>query len=341
MNDGDARSLAEKLLSQTQLGECVALERLQGGRNNRIYRINTEDRPLILKSYFEDPDDSRDRCGTETAFLKFTMNQHINTTPQLVAVDPEAKAALHSFVPGRRLSENDINDERVTAALDFVIALNEHRSKEIASELPLASEAYFSISDHRESIDERLRKLIAIERAGALDREVVSFVSRTLIPALDKIRIETDRVKDSIDRSYACISPSDFGFHNALLLYADDGSVVFHDFEYAGWDDPAKLISDFFCQPQIPVPIHYLPKFCQKISDLLSYSELDARVRTLLPLLEIKWCAIVLNDFVAEGARRREFAGDREDSSERRRRQFTKAKQLFNSYQQREVEWPT
>src|SRR6185503_11886129 len=46
------------------------------------------------------------------------------------------------------------------------------------------------------------------------------------------------------------LSPSDFGYHNAVL--ADDETVRFFDFEYAGWDDPAKLVCDFFNQVEVP-----------------------------------------------------------------------------------------
>jgi len=45
-----------------------------------------------------------------------------------------------------------------------------------------------------------------------------------------------------------CLSPSDFGFHNALV--DPSGALSFLDFEYAGRDDPAKPVSDFFCQPK-------------------------------------------------------------------------------------------
>ncbi len=40
------------------------------------------------------------------------------------------------------------------------------------------------------------------------------------------------------------VSPSDFGFHNALL--DDGGAISFLDFEYSGRDDPAKLDLRFF-----------------------------------------------------------------------------------------------
>ena len=42
------------------------------------------------------------------------------------------------------------------------------------------------------------------------------------------------------------MSPSDFGFHNVIKKKK---KLFFFDFEYAGMDDPVKLISDFICQP--------------------------------------------------------------------------------------------
>ena len=43
------------------------------------------------------------------------------------------------------------------------------------------------------------------------------------------------------------LSPSDFGFHNAILK--ESGDLVFLDFEYFGRDDPVKLMADFIWHP--------------------------------------------------------------------------------------------
>ena len=45
-------------------------------------------------------------------------------------------------------------------------------------------------------------------------------------------------VLDIADR---CVSPSDFGFHNAIVR--GSGEICFIDFEYAGWDDSAQVFS--------------------------------------------------------------------------------------------------
>src|SRR5207244_11655608 len=84
-----------------------------------------------------------------------------------------------------------------------------------------------------------------------------------------------------------CLSPSDFGFHNALL--ADDGRLRFLDFEYAGWDDPAKLVCDFFCQPACPVPMNHYSDFAKQVATLTSDPALHRmRMDLLLPLYRLK-----------------------------------------------------
>ena len=67
------------------------------------------------------------------------------------------------------------------------------------------------------------------------------------------------RIKENIFKSFSksemtkklnkkdlILSPSDFGFHNVIKK---NKKLFFFDFEYAGMDDPVKLISDFICQP--------------------------------------------------------------------------------------------
>ena len=54
------------------------------------------------------------------------------------------------------------------------------------------------------------------------------------------------------------ISQSDVGFHNMLV---GTNNVYFLDFEYSGWDDPGKLISDLLLQPDNNVPLKIFQRF--------------------------------------------------------------------------------
>ena len=110
--------------------------------------------------------------------------------------------------------------------------------------------------------------LIADEPTTALDvtiqKEVLDFVRSKLVISLERItdditsQYPDDKLKRILPHSSRIISPSDFGLQNMLVK---NNNVRFLDFEYSGWDDPAKLICDFGCHPEIPVKNEYLQLF--------------------------------------------------------------------------------
>jgi len=103
------------------------------------------------------------------------------------------------------------------------------------------------------------------------------------------------------------ITPSDFGLHNALI--SGSGEPYFIDFEYAGWDDPAKTICDFFLQPKIPIPQMHFHAFAQQVCSMSINSEQTLqRTKLMFPVCKVKWCCIVLNVFARAGKTRRQFA---------------------------------
>ena len=125
-----------------------------------------------------------------------------------------------------------------------------------------------------------------------------------------------------------CLSPSDFGFHNAIL--AADGRLRFFDFEYAGWDDPAKLICDFFCQPELSVNQEHWKFFVEQLILAVSAdAALRDRALLLLPAYRVKWCCIILNEFLGAGRDRRTFSMGEESAASRKSIQLNKARRLL------------
>jgi thiamine kinase-like enzyme len=102
------------------------------------------------------------------------------------------------------------------------------------------------------------------------------------------------------------LSPSDFGFHNSLRR--GDGRLVFLDFEYFGWDDPAKTVSDFLLHPAMELSPALRERFLTGALKAFGDPGLGARVRAVYPLFGLKWCAILLNEFTLEHMERRCFA---------------------------------
>ena len=132
----------------------------------------------------------------------------------------------------------------------------------------------------------------------------------------------------NLDPDQYCISPSDFGFHNALRM--PNGKIKFLDFEYAGWDDPAKMADDFFSQIAVPVPEQFFDRFVSEITLIFPNSDkLIARTGLLRPLYRIKWFCIVLNVFLPDHLERCQFAQDNMDVDMLKSIQLIKAQKIL------------
>ena len=102
----------------------------------------------------------------------------------------------------------------------------------------------------------------------------------------------TSYISQSICKEDLQISPSDFGFHNALKT---QNGPIFFDFEFSGWDDPAKTVIDFFLQPKVPVSKAYFERITNGFCLRLSKEELLVRIDCLHSILRVKWICIILN----------------------------------------------
>jgi len=333
------RSRAARLLSEIGCESNVELFPLGAGGNNRVYRVETNSHTYVLKEYFRHPGDIRDRLGAEFAFVQFAWARGIRCIPEAIVSDTSAGLGLFSFIEGDRIAPGSFSGAEIQEALEFVMSLNRCRHIQEARQLPDGSEACFSIDQHFDLIQRRLFRLSGIVPASPVDHEALVFVRETLSAAFEalKERILVDltekRIAHDVEllKGERVISPSDFGFHNALRR--PDGTLTFLDFEYAGWDDPAKLTGDFFSQVEVPVPIIYQDEVLTAISGILPERELALRrMNLLLPIYRIKWCCILLNHFLPVDSERRAFAQG--DAEGRKKEQINKAQKLFASLEQ-------
>lgn len=278
---------------------------LRGGRNNRVFKITTDAAQAVLfKAYFCSDADPRDRLRHEADFTRFAWDLGLRQLPEPIAQNGTLNAALFSFVCGQTLTCHTVQAEHVEQAIDFFRSLNADPTTPEATALPPASEACFTNIDHVALVDRRVRQLDAIAEPA-----VAAFVERELKPRWAEVHLPIGKADDAFQPTPICVSPSDFGFHNAIVR-DDTGQLAFHDFEYAGQDDPAKLLGDFFHQPDIPAPRETYAAFEDAVIDTLALDEAQRhRFRGLLPVYRIKWCSIVLAPLLPDAAERRAFAG--------------------------------
>lgn len=339
MRDPSINCIAANLLQKVGQAGAFRLITLAGGANNRVFQIRAGKNVFLLKIYFRDAFDRRDRLGTEYSFLSFAWNHGITCVPRPYAVDWKNGAALYEFISGRRFRAGDISLDTVRQAADFFIQMNLNLSSPEAAKLPTASEACFSMNEHMECVRRRVARLVLISGQTQYDRQAVTFIQTRLFPAWQQIESIISRLSQRLFKSFTQpirpivrrISPSDFGFHNAILPRM--GTIRFIDFEYAGWDDPAKTVCDFFCQVAMPVPQSFLPFFTKAILADQTKHEQEAcrrRIRFLLPLYQIKWGCILLNEFLPTDSARRDFAQAGESRIKRKARQLKKANALFD-----------
>lgn len=294
----------------------LKLERMPGGGNNRVRKIKTDTGIFLLKEYFHHDLDTRDRLGAEFAFSKFAWERGVRCIPQPLVRQLPCRLGLYEFVEGAPIKPGAVTRGHVMSACEFVLSLNRFRHDPLAVSLPTASDGCFSMMSHLESIDRRVAQLMAIEPISQTDRRTMVFVYERLEPLWRRLResvlarcaelrLDIHRVVPDHDR---IVSPSDFGFHNAIVR--PNGGVVFIDFEYAGWDDPAKCVLDFFNQVAVPVPREYVEPMMDKLAHALdSPAQFRQRVHILFPCYRLKWCCMRLMHMLPIHRERRSFAG--------------------------------
>jgi hypothetical protein len=423
------------LLASADLQGEFTVSDLPGGGNNKVYRIDIGETAALLKVYFRDEVDTRDRLGAEFSFCRFAWSAGVRSVPQPLAQDPAAGLGLYEFLQGRPLRNGEVDRPAVEQAVEFFCELNRHKSLPEAQSLRPGSEACFTMAEHLDCVDRRMKRFDQLDRTTPTGEEADALVHERLIPAWSRIREQVVAGGVALDEPLPpgdrCLSPSDFGFHNtiataqasdslpasslpspgtpafgseaqarrgegqggglegssskaarhsemkppppqpspgvpgegvnqapteweggvpgegekggivtrevspgALRVPEASGRLKFIDFEYSGWDDPAKTVCDFFCQPDVTVPMEFFEPvsraFVEDSSDPAAHLR---RIALLLPVYRVKWCCILLNEFLPVGSRRRSFAKDPASQEQRRAAQLHKVRRALEGLQ--------
>lgn len=305
----------------------------QGG-NNRLYRLDTDQGPVALKLYPATQGDSRDRLGAESGALAFLGRHGVGPVPRVLATDRAANLALYQWIEGEPPARPA--PAQVAAAADFAARLKDLRVADGAAALPLASEACLSAAELVTQLHHRLDRLRPAMAEAQLE-DARPFLTERLEPAVAAFVARMEQgyqargwaVDALLPAGRRTLSPSDFGFHNALADAA--GRLVFLDFEYFGLDDPVKLAADFVLHPGMRLAdgdkAAFLAALAATFRDDDGYAD---RLILLYPLYAMRWCLIMLNEFLPERWQRRALAGMR-DRDGALRTQLGKAAALLSA----------
>lgn len=305
----------------------TSVERLSGGFNCAIYRlVDSKRKSYIAKKYIVRKDDHADRLLVEFQSLTFLWRHDIRTIPEPVYRSSSNHLGVYRFVEGESLLRARYTYRNIIDAANFWRDIHKLKDLPAAKKLHIAKEACFTLVDYFTSVERRLVLLRSMPHREEF-RKLHEFLEREFLPFYKQIRqfvtVVSKRVNidahEVLPRSYRTLSPSDFGFHNALRTKV--GDLVFFDFEYFGWDDPAKTIADFFLHPKMALPYKLREYFYAQVIGMFDDASLSKRLPLVYMILSLKWCLIMLNEFTRERQSGNEIVF---------RRQLTKSRMQLN-----------
>jgi thiamine kinase-like enzyme len=280
------------------LGPNSVITKLRGGINNQVYVCSKAGHSFVIKGYPANSLSKHDRMRAEIDFLRLSQRLAPNYVPKLIAQDAVRRSIVLEHIHGMPYKEGEkLTNSDVSSAISFIHALNQKNSKADDCELQQAADGFMRITEHINNVQNRIDAL----QTNHLPKQCISLA----IEILDKLKSQWLIVKekteqalvrgeitDFLEESCQCYSPSDFGFHNAIKTSA---GVKFIDFEFAGQDDPAKTVSDFFLQPRIPINHKYINKLIDAFKNCISKNQLEKRTVILSSVLKMKWASIILS----------------------------------------------
>ena len=160
-----------------------------------------------------------------------------------------------------------------------------------------------------------------------LNQEFIPLFQDIVVWAKDYLQDNGVSCDAQLSRKFQTLSPSDFGFHNSLRI--DEQKIVFLDFEYFGWDDPAKMVSDFLWHPAMSLSEDLKVYFVRRMRTIFKEDPgFNVRLKSVFPLFGLKWCLIFLNEFISTESDRRDFASPFKNKTVVRLEQLIKAQTL-------------
>ena len=272
---------------------------IKGRGNSSVYKIELKSGSKYAGKLYPDPTfDNRKRLVKETKAYKFLHSNGITSVPENIWSDINLNFGLFEWVNGSEINEaNDENIINTAAFVESLAELSKHTSKK---EFQLASAACLSGQMIEEQIQKRYTSIREFSDSKA---DLLRFLDNDFLGTFEQILSDSKknwpgRFETDLPNDYQLLSPSDFGFHNALLT--KDG-LKFIDFEYFGWDDPVKLTCDFLLHPGMILKVQQKHLWLNKMENIfINDNTFHRRLLASYGLYGLCWCLIMLNVFITD-----------------------------------------
>lgn len=248
--------------------------------NNKIKRFTDNKFDLIIKFYDQQ---SLLKHQREIYFYEFLNKKKITSVPKLYFYSYSDRFSIFEYINNDKL-DIVFNNELLKIFANFINDINADLN---ANEYKYnASDAGFSDFDHYQNVMNRLdlyNKFSFNNKQFNEESEIFSKCKNYLEYFVDNNYLSTGK-------NLVILSPSDYGLHNFI---SNNSNSKFIDFEFAGLDDPVKLVCDFIFHPRNNLSMLNLNYFSNELR-CVDEKTLQ-KINTLYPIFVIKWILIILN----------------------------------------------
>ena len=205
----------KKIITKLNFISINRVSIIKSGKNSKIYKIDVDKKKIILKSYFGK---KKLRIRKEFQFYKYLNEVNIRNIVTPITFDFSNNIAVLPFIRGNKIKK--INNKHIIQFANFINKINQ---KNIYSKkLGLAVEGVKNRKDYIKICQNRINQLTLVNKKSAIKKEFHLFLKKKIIP---KFKILKDKIdykkifyysKYKLYKKDMIVSPSDFGFHNAI-----------------------------------------------------------------------------------------------------------------------------
>ncbi len=253
------------------------------GKNNESFLINKK---IFVKNFTGN--NLKKKFLRETIFLDFLEKNRIRLTPKLFYKSNKRNFIKTLYIKDIDRSYYSKNKSKlILESFNFIKKINSKKYSK--KNFYLAKDFCQTELDYKKEILFRikmLKKLVIYKKNKQLRNLIkkINLMFKTLVSK------GFFKKKYYVNKNNLILSPCDFHIGNMIF----NKKIYFIDFEYSGLDDPAKIFSIFFLQPELNLDKKYFIKNFNKIN-FIKNNFLRKNVEYLMPLNYLRWSLILLN----------------------------------------------
>ena len=261
---------------------------LKKGRNNKVNYSKINKKEHLIKNYKKEYITKYSRDETEFRFINFLEKKKIKNISKIIEYIPKEKKILFEFLTGKKIKK--VSKNHLNECIEFIKRLNDNTTIK-NFKFQFASDSCKTFYDHFVCFENRFKKIVKLNQ-DKKNKKVLKLLS--LIDSDYQLILKDTNIKKNFYKKIPIknliLSPSDFGFHNSLLK---NNRLFFFDFEYAGWDDPIKLICDFILNPDYKISFKNEKFFIRQFKK--NFPEIDINTYYFFKKIHfLKWICVII-----------------------------------------------